>query len=98
VNATDTRHRGGALDLFAFKALVIPLTVVVLDVLRDSPAEMAFTERNHAVETLMLDRAYEALRIGVRVRRLKRRPHHTDPGLAQPLANSCAPLGSFLSQ
>jgi hypothetical protein len=28
----------------------------------------------------MLDRAHEALRVGIRVRRLKRRLHHTDPG------------------
>jgi len=59
--------------------LVIPFTVVVLDEPRNGPAEMTFADRNHSAETLFLDRAHEALRVGIRVGRLKRRLHHADP-------------------
>jgi len=38
---------------------MIPLTVVVLDVLRNRPPEMTFPERDHAMETLVLERAHE---------------------------------------
>ena len=75
-------ERRRAVDQFVLKALVVSLTVVMLDVLGDRPSEMAFTERNHAVEALVFDRADEALRVGVRVGRPKRRLHHADPGLS----------------
>ena len=48
-------------DEFVVEPLVIPFTVVALDVLRDRPAEMPFAERHHSAETLFLDRAHEAL-------------------------------------
>jgi hypothetical protein len=34
------------------------------DELRDRPSEMTFAERDHSVEALLLDRPYEALRVG----------------------------------
>src|SRR5262245_2334836 len=43
------------------QALVIPLTVVGRDALRNRPPEMTFAERDHAIETLVLDRAHERL-------------------------------------
>ena len=64
----------------------------MLDVLRNRPSKMAFAEGDHAMETLFLDRAHEALRVGIRVGRLKRRLHHADPCLAEPFANGRAPL------
>jgi predicted ATP-grasp superfamily ATP-dependent carboligase len=36
------------------QTLVIPLSVVMLDVLRDHPAEMTIGERDHPVQTLLL--------------------------------------------
>ena len=54
---------------------------------------MTLPERDHAMQTLVLNRAHEPFGIGIRVRRLKRRLHHTDTGRAQPLAYGCTPLG-----
>jgi hypothetical protein len=34
---------------------MIPFTMIVLDELRDGPSEVAFAERNHAVEALLFD-------------------------------------------
>jgi len=55
---------------------MIPLAVVMLDVLGDRPAKMAFAEGNHAAETLLFDRAHKPLCIGIGIRRLIRRLHH----------------------
>ena len=49
----------GTLDQFVLNPLVIPLTVVMLDALRNRPPEMAFAKWDHAVEALILDRAHE---------------------------------------
>jgi hypothetical protein len=51
---------------------MIPLTMVMFDLLGNRPSEMAFTERDHAVEAFVFDRAHEALRPGICVGRLKR--------------------------
>ena len=53
---------------------------------------MAFGERDHAVETLVLNRAHEALRVGVRIGPLIRRLHYADSHLAQLRAHRHAPL------
>jgi hypothetical protein len=50
-------------DGFVVEPLVIPFSVVVLDVLRDRPAEMPLAERDHSAGTLFLDRAHETLRV-----------------------------------
>ena len=81
-----------AVDQFVAQALVILLTVVMLGVLRNRPAEMTFAERDHSAETLFFDRAHEALRVGIRIRRLKWRLHYANPDLAQPFAQRCSPL------
>ena len=91
-NLTAALDRRRAGDEFVVEPLVIPFTVVVLDELRNGPAEMTFADRNHSAETLFLDRAHEALRVGIRVGRLKRRLHHADPGVAQAFANGRTPL------
>ena len=72
---------------------MIPLTVVVLDELRNRPPEMAFAERDHTMETLVLERAHEPLRVGIRIGRLIRRLHDSESGLAQPRTHGRAPLG-----
>ncbi len=46
---------------------MVSLSVVVQDVLVDEASEMAFTERNHAVETLLFDRPDEPFGIGVEI-------------------------------
>jgi len=66
-NAADRSHRGCAFDQFVTKALVIALAVVVLDELRDRPAEMTFAEQDHPVQALVLDGAHKALGIGIRI-------------------------------
>jgi hypothetical protein len=43
--------------------------MIMLDKLRDRPPEVTFTDRKHPTEALFLDRSYEPLRIGIRVRR-----------------------------
>jgi hypothetical protein len=91
-NLTAALDRRRAGDEFVVEPLVIPFTVVVLDELRNGPAEMTFADRNHSAETLFLDRAHEALRVGIRVGRMKRGLHHADPGVAQAFANGRTPL------
>jgi hypothetical protein len=88
--ASTTRWR--AVDEFVAESLVIPLPMVMLDELGDRPAEMTFTERDDPAQTFVLDGPYEALRVRVRVGRLKRRLHHSDPRLTQAFADGRAPL------
>ena len=83
---------GGTLDQLVVHPLVIPLSVVMLDVLRDRPTEMTIAERDHPVQTLLFDRSHEAFGVHIRIGRLKRRLHHADPGLSQPGTHRRAPL------
>ena len=53
---------------------------------------MAFSERDRLVEALVLDRAHEALRVGIGVGRLKQGLHNANPGFFQVLTNRQAPL------
>src|SRR6266850_383628 len=92
VDAADASLGGCALDQLVSEALVIPLTVVMLDELGDRPVEMTLTERDHQVEALLVDRTYEALRVGIRIGRLVWGLRDADPGLTQPLAHRPAPL------
>ena len=50
--AIDRRR---AVDEFVVESLVIPLTVVMRDEFVDRAAEMTVAERDHSVETLLLD-------------------------------------------
>src|SRR4030095_7239996 len=82
---------------------MIPLAMIVDDVLGDCAAKMSLAQWDHAIKTLLLDRANEALRIRVAVRCPERRPndsnalvfeelqHGTTP-LAVPIANQHAPM------
>jgi hypothetical protein len=91
-NPANTLPRWCAIDELVIKALVVAFAVVVLDELRDRSVEMTSAERDDTVEALVLDRAYKALCVGIRVGRLKRRLHHADPGFAQPFANGRTPF------
>ena len=80
-NPTAAMNRRRAVNEFVAEPLVIPLLVIVCNELGDRPAEMTVTKRDHPVEALVLDRAPEAFRVGIRVGRLKRCLHHADPSL-----------------
>jgi hypothetical protein len=56
-------------------ALMVPLAMVVGHEVGNGAPKMALTERDHAIEALLLDRSHEALRVGVTVWRAKRRLH-----------------------
>jgi hypothetical protein len=92
MNAPDTLHHSSAFNKFVAHALVIALFVIMCHEFRDGPSEMAFAERDHPVEAFLFDRTYEALRIGIRIRRLIRRPHEPNPGVSEPVSNWFAPL------
>jgi hypothetical protein len=85
-NPIDAIDRRCAVNEFVAEPLVIPLSVVMLDEFGNRPSEMTFTARDHPVEALVLDRAHEPFGIGIRIRRPRRRLHHAEPGLAQPVA------------
>jgi len=60
---------------------MIPFTMIVIDELRDGPPEVALTERNHPIETLLFNRAHEAFGMGtggrpwaLRIRAIVERP------------------------
>ncbi len=57
------------LDQSIIDPLMIPLTVVVSRVLASGLSERPFAEEDHPIETLVLDRPDEPLRVGVQVGR-----------------------------
>ena len=60
-------RRRGSLEQLVATPLMIPLSMVVLDILVDEASEMAFTQRDHATETLVFDRPDKPLRIGIEI-------------------------------
>jgi hypothetical protein len=60
---------------------MIPIKMIVVDEFRDRPSEMALAQRDHAIEALVFNRADEALRVRIRVRRLKRRTSTSRTGI-----------------
>ena len=87
MNAADRSARWRSLDQLVLKALVIPLLMIVRDTLREGPPEVAFAERNHPIETLLLNGAHEAFGVSIRIRRLQERWHDADPGVAEQAAD-----------
>src|SRR5262245_33596221 len=71
------------LDQLVAETLVVAFDVVMREVLLESATEVAFAEQDHPVEALLLDRAHEALCVGVGVRGLERRSDHPDAGRLQ---------------
>ena len=92
-NATREPRRRRAVDERIAEALVIALAMVVLAELCQSVSEVAFAERNHAIEAFVSDRAHESLGVRVGIGRLVRRLHHSDSRIVQELAHRRAPLG-----
>jgi hypothetical protein len=59
---------------FVGESLVVALAVVVVDVLANGVAEVALAQEDQSVEALLLDRAHEALRVGIQVGAARREP------------------------
>jgi hypothetical protein len=75
-----TANRSGCpLDQGVLETLMVPLAVVVRDELLHGSPEMPFSKRNEAIETLLVDRPDEPLRIRIRIRSLKRRLNDPNP-------------------
>ena len=82
---------------------MVALAMIMDDELGDRAAKMSLAQRDHAIKTLILDRANEPLRVRVAVWCPERRPddpdtllfeelqHGTTP-LAVPIANQHAPV------
>src|SRR5258705_12131393 len=71
---------------------MVPLAMVMRHEIGDGAPKVALTERDHAMQALLLDRSHEALRIGVAVWRLKRRLDHPDFLPSQELQYGATPL------
>ena len=52
---------------------MVPLAVIVRHKFVDDVAQTSLAERNYSIETLFTHRAHEPLRVGIGIRRLKRR-------------------------
>ena len=68
------------------ESLVVSLAMVVFYVLVDETTQMPLAERDHACETLLVDRPDEPLGIGVEIGTLRRQPHRLNTGALQNLA------------
>jgi hypothetical protein len=72
---------------------MILLAMVVGDEFRDSPSVMAFAERNHAVQTFLLDRADEPF--GITGGRIEGRPASRSDRLTCSGAFACSTTRAF---
>ena len=68
------------------ESLVVSLAMVVFYVLVDETTQMPLAERDHACETLLVDRPDEPLGIGVEIGTLRRPPNRLNTGALQDLA------------
>src|SRR5687768_17238919 len=75
------------------ESLMVALTVVVLDVLLREEAQVALTERNHTIETFLLDRPNESLGVGIEIGTLRRQPNGLDPAARQDAGNDMSVQG-----
>jgi len=74
------------------ETLMVPLAMVVRNELGHRSLEVPFAQQNHPVETLLLDRPHEPLRVCIRIRGMKWRLHDPNPRFVQPVAHGGAPL------
>ena len=61
-------------------ALMVPLVMKMLDILRQRTTERRFPKEDEPREALLLDGSHPALRIGVEIRRPRRQGYPLDPG------------------
>src|SRR5436853_7769666 len=66
-------------------ALMVPLVMKMLDILRQRMAERRFPKEDEPRQALLLDRSHPALRIGVQIRRSWRQGHPCDTGCVDDL-------------
>ena len=69
------------------KTLVIPFPVVVRHERSERPAQVGFTEDDDPIQTFLLDRPDESLRVRITVGRLERRLHDANAAVGQGPAN-----------
>ena len=73
-------------------SLMVPLTVVVRQEVRNRAAKVVLAQRDHAAEALLLDRPNEPLGVRVAIRRAERRLNDPDVLLFQELPHGTTPL------
>jgi hypothetical protein len=71
---------------------MVPFAVVMRHELGKRPPKVAFTERDHAIEAFLSDRAYEPLCLGIAVGRQERCPNHPDACGREEALHGGAPL------
>src|SRR4029077_9302631 len=71
-------------------ALMIPLVMKMCHILRQCIAERRFPEQDKPRQTLLLDRAHPALRVGIQIRRPRRQWDSRDPSRVKDLLKSGA--------
>ncbi len=76
------------LDQPIIDPLVIPLPVIMSGVLASRFPKRPFSEEDHPVEALVLDRSDETLRVGVQVGRPVRQAYGLDIGALQKISES----------
>ena len=76
---------------------MIPFAVVVLNVLRDGPPEVALPDWNQPVEAFFFDRPHEPFCVHVRIGRALRDEHNLDTGIPQSTSHVAAPVSSQFS-
>jgi len=79
------------------KALVISFSVVVGHERGEYPKQVGFTEDDDLIQTFLLDRPDESLRVGIAVGCLKRRPYDADATVGQGPAECRAPFGVLIA-
>src|SRR4029453_15445790 len=72
-----------AVDERVAQRLMIALVMIVIDEFPDRPSEVPLADRNHPIETFLLDRSDESFRVCVRIRRLERCLPHAEASLGQ---------------
>jgi hypothetical protein len=68
------------------------------DEFRDGPSEMVPADWNQAVEALFFNRSHEPFGVSIGIRRSHRRPHDTDPRVAEQLAHVPTPFSVAVAQ
>ena len=77
-NGTTGTLRLRRIDQFVAKSLVVAFAMVMRHEIGERPPKMAFSERDDAIEAFFFDRADEAFRVCIAVRRTGRCPNHAD--------------------
>jgi hypothetical protein len=79
-------------DQLVTKSLVVSFVMVVRDEVGERPPQVAFTERDHAIQAFLLDRADEPLRMGIAVWCPERCPDHANARCREDALDAKAPF------